>query len=223
MHAHATSRSHPRIHPSLAEHAVPHPRDIVTRPWVPPQYPTGVSRHCTTTLQAGGGQSPRNPILPDREVGAWIGAGRLNRAEAIGERGLHDDRRVRGRKGVRDIVGRAGLLARLDQLLVDSATDRWVVITGGPGMGKSALLAAWLSRREAAGVVVPHHFIRRGAYDWDDPAELVDSLVAQIEDGFPGLREPDGDERMHPATRLARRCRACPRACCGHAAGAWSS
>jgi WD40 repeat protein len=95
-------------------------------------------------------------------------------------------------------------LARLDQLLVDSETDRWVVITGGPGMGKSALLAAWLARREATGAVVPHHFIRRGAYDWDDPAKLVGSLVAQLEDGFPDLHEPDGDERMHPATRLAR-------------------
>jgi WD40 repeat protein len=101
-------------------------------------------------------------------------------------------------------VGRAGLLARLDRLLVDSETDRWVVITGGPGMGKSALLAAWLARREAAGAVVPHHFIRRGAYDWDDPAKLVGSLVAQIEDHFSDLREPDADERMHPATRLAR-------------------
>jgi hypothetical protein len=29
-------------------------------------------------------------------------------------------------------VGRAALLARLDRLLVDSETDRWVVITGGP-------------------------------------------------------------------------------------------
>src|SRR5215468_10840712 len=101
-------------------------------------------------------------------------------------------------------VGRTALLARLDQLLVDSETDRWVVITGGPGMGKSALLAAWLARRQAAGAVVPHHFIRRGMYDWDDPRKLVGSLVAQIEDGFPDLREPDGDERMHPAIRLAQ-------------------
>ena len=29
-------------------------------------------------------------------------------------------------------------------------------------MGKSALLAAWLARRETAGDMVPHHFIRRG-------------------------------------------------------------
>ena len=40
-------------------------------------------------------------------------------------------------------------------------------------MGKSALLAAWLARCEAAGTGVPHHFIRRGTYDWDDPAKLV--------------------------------------------------
>jgi hypothetical protein len=104
-------------------------------------------------------------------------------------------------------VGRSGLLARLDQLLVSSDTDRWVVITSGPGMGKSALLAAWLARRVAAGAVVPHHFIRRATYDWDDPAKLVGSLVAQIGDGFPDLREMDADERMHPTPLPERRAR----------------
>mgnify|MGYP007010129529 CR=1 FL=1 len=29
-------------------------------------------------------------------------------------------------------VGRAALLARLDQLLIADRTDRWVVLTGGP-------------------------------------------------------------------------------------------
>jgi hypothetical protein len=100
-------------------------------------------------------------------------------------------------------VGREGLLSRLDQLLVDSDTDRWIVVTGGPGMGKSALLAAWLARRDAAGAVVVHHFIRRGEYDWDDPAKLVGSLVAQLEERFPDVREPDANARMHPASRLA--------------------
>jgi hypothetical protein len=101
-------------------------------------------------------------------------------------------------------VGRAELLARLDQWLLADGTDRWVVVTGGPGMGKSALLAAWLVRREEAGAPVPHHFIRRGQYDWDDPAKLVSSLVAQLEEAFPGVREPEGDSRWHPATRLGR-------------------
>jgi len=102
-------------------------------------------------------------------------------------------------------VGRAALLARLDQLLVADRTDRidrWVVVTGGPGMGKSAMLAAWLARREAAGVVVPHHFIRRGEYDWDDPAKLVGSLVAQLEERFPDQREPAVEARAQPAARL---------------------
>jgi ATP/maltotriose-dependent transcriptional regulator MalT len=100
-------------------------------------------------------------------------------------------------------VGRAALLARLDQLLVADRTDRWVVVTGGPGMGKSAVLAAWLARREAAGAMVPHHFIRRGEYDWDDPAKLVSSLVAQLEEHFPDQHEPAADAQKHPATRLA--------------------
>src|SRR5512144_2952411 len=82
-----------------------------------------------------------------------------------GERFDYTNERQRHEK----FVGREALLARLDELLVKGGADRWVVVTGGPGMGKSAILSAWLTRREAAGAVVPHHFIRRGAYDWDDP------------------------------------------------------
>jgi WD40 repeat protein len=93
-------------------------------------------------------------------------------------------------------------LARLDQLLVEDRVDRWVVVTGGPGMGKSALLAAWLDRRERAGATVPHHFIRRAEYDWDDPVKLVGSLVAQLGRRFPDQREPVADANMHPAARL---------------------
>ncbi|HEX7837221.1 MAG TPA: NACHT domain-containing protein, partial [Kofleriaceae bacterium] len=99
-------------------------------------------------------------------------------------------------------MGRAALLAQLDQLLIGEPADRWVVVTGGPGMGKSALLAQWLARREAAGEAVPHHFIRRGEYDWDDPEKLVGSLVAQIVARFPDQPEPEADARMHPAARL---------------------
>src|SRR6185295_5716090 len=81
--------------------------------------------------------------------------------------------------------------------------DRWVVVTGGPGMGKSAVLAAWLARREASGSAVPHHFIRRGFANWDDPEALVDSLVAQIDAPFPGARDPAADARLAPVARLA--------------------
>ena len=93
------------------------------------------------------------------------------------------------------------LLAQLDQLLIEQTVDRWVVLTGGPGMGKSALLAQWLARREAAGNPMPHHFIRRGEYDWDDPAKLAASLVAQIVAQFPAPPEPEADAHMHGCNR----------------------
>lgn len=70
-------------------------------------------------------------------------------------------------------------------------------------MGKSAVLAAWLARREEAGEIVPHHFIRRGWSNWDDPEAMVDSLVAQIEARVPDLCEPEADARPAPAARLA--------------------
>jgi nucleoside phosphorylase len=100
-------------------------------------------------------------------------------------------------------VGRADLLARLDRELIEDTAQRWVVVTGGPGMGKSAALATWLARREAAGDTVPHHFIRRGWADWDDPEAMVGSLVAQIDARFPDLCEPEADARLAPAARLA--------------------
>jgi predicted ATPase len=92
-------------------------------------------------------------------------------------------------------VGREALLDQLDELLTADCADRWVVVTGGPGMGKSALLAAWLARRERASAVVPHHFIRRGQYDWDDPAKLVSSLVAQLSGAR--ARRMATDDKVH--------------------------
>jgi hypothetical protein len=66
-----------------------------------------------------------------------------------------------------------------------------VVVTGGPGMGKSAILAAWLLRREAAGAVVAHHFVRRQVASWDQPEVIAASLAAQLEARFPELRDPE--------------------------------
>jgi hypothetical protein len=51
-------------------------------------------------------------------------------------------------------VGREDVLAWLDERLDGPGEAGWVVLTGGPGMGKSAILSEWLKRREAAGIVV---------------------------------------------------------------------
>ena len=91
----------------------------------------------------------------------------------------------------RRFVGRDDVLAQLDEWLLGPGEAGWVVITGGPGMGKSAVLSAWLGQREAAGAVVPHHFVRRQVVDWDQPERIAASLAAQIEALFPELRDPE--------------------------------
>jgi ATP/maltotriose-dependent transcriptional regulator MalT len=89
----------------------------------------------------------------------------------------------------RRFVGREDVLARLDEWLLGPDETRWVVVTGGPGMGKSAILSQWLDRREADGAAVPHHFVRRQVIDWDQPERIATSLAAQIEAMFPEQRD----------------------------------
>lgn len=48
-------------------------------------------------------------------------------------------------------VRRDDVLAHLDEWLVDADDTRWVFVTGGPGMGKRAILSAWLARHEHSG------------------------------------------------------------------------
>ena len=74
----------------------------------------------------------------------------------------------------RRFVGREDVLAQLDEWLLGPSEAGWVVVTGGPGMGKSAVLSAWLARREAACAEVPHHFVRRQVADWDQPERIAE-------------------------------------------------
>jgi hypothetical protein len=90
------------------------------------------------------------------------------------------------------------VLARLDEWLLGPDDTGWVVVTGGPGMGKSAILSKWLDRREAAGAAVPHHFVRRQVIDWGQPERIAASLAAQIEAMFPEQR----DAQAKPEGRL---------------------
>ena len=51
-------------------------------------------------------------------------------------------------------MGREDVLAQLDAWLLGPGEAGWIVVTGVPGMSKSAVLSSWLARREAAGAVV---------------------------------------------------------------------
>ncbi|MCY1083181.1 SIR2 family protein [Archangium lansingense] len=104
------------------------------------------------------------------------------------ERGRHEE-----------LLGREDVMAELDALVLGGPSRGWVLVKGGPGMGKSALLAEWLKRREDAGLPVPpHHFLRRGVEDWDRPEVIKRNLAAQVERLYPALAEPDA----RPESRL---------------------
>ncbi|REG30532.1 NACHT domain-containing protein, partial [Archangium gephyra] len=104
------------------------------------------------------------------------------------ERGRHEE-----------LLGREDVMAELDELLVGGPSRGWVLVKGGPGMGKSALLAEWLKQREGAGLPVPpHHFLRRGVEDWDRPEVVKRNLAAQVERLYPEL----ADSNARPETRL---------------------
>ncbi|WP_437873036.1 TIR domain-containing protein [Sorangium sp. So ce363] len=95
--------------------------------------------------------------------------------------------------------GREDVLSAIDRHLDGAGVSgRWVLVTGGPGMGKSAILSRWLDVQEQRGHRAPHHFLRRDVMDWDRPEAVARSLSAQIEALFPAQRDPEA----RPESRL---------------------
>uniref|UniRef100_UPI00286C7A2E AAA family ATPase n=1 Tax=Archangium sp. TaxID=1872627 RepID=UPI00286C7A2E len=120
----------------------------------------------------------------------------MKRVALVGE--SIDFRLERGRHET--LLGREDVLAELDRLLGPAADSRgWVLLKGGPGMGKSALLAHYLARLEGQGQRVPHHFLRRGVEDWDRPEVVARNLATQVEALLP--------EQAHPEARPESRLR----------------
>ena len=78
----------------------------------------------------------------------------------------------------------------------------WIAIHGDAWSGKTYLLCAVLDQLEDEGAVVIQHFYGRGPAWWDEPDNVVDSLVAQL-DAFALGRPPfQGDrpyDRLHQA------------------------
>lgn len=102
------------------------------------------------------------------------------REQAAAPAGVIDFSQERARHGT--ILGR-------DQVFetvlgwIDESPKGWILVKGGPGTGKSAILAALLDRFEAASgpELVPHHFLRRGQGNWDEPDAVLRNLSARLE------------------------------------------
>jgi WD40 repeat protein len=124
-------------------------------------------------------------------------------ADPTGRRGVHakqspdiiDFTGERGRHV--HFFGRQDVLHELDEWL-QGRDGGWLLLTGSPGLGKSAIFNEWLEQRERAGLPTAFHFIRRGIQNWADPAVVRASLAAQIERDFPEQHDPDAE----PAQRL---------------------
>jgi Trypsin-like peptidase domain/AAA ATPase domain len=93
--------------------------------------------------------------------------------------------------------GRRDILPQLDEWL-QVRESGWLLLTGSPGLGKSAIFNHWLELREQAGLPSAFHFIRRGVQNWADPAVVRANLAAQIEHDFREQR----DASVDPAQRL---------------------
>ncbi|MCA9704916.1 MAG: formate dehydrogenase accessory sulfurtransferase FdhD [Myxococcales bacterium] len=107
------------------------------------------------------------------------------------------------------LVSRKDVLDRLDALVDDPAVTH-VLLRGGPGTGKSALVSAWLASRgepergPRTEICVPYHFIRRGLADWDRAATVRRNLMASLAAMFPACEAPELDAPHGLSTLLQR-------------------
>ena len=81
-----------------------------------------------------------------------------------------------------EIIGRQEEIATV-RGWIDGALRGWILIKGGPGTGKSAILAATLSQleQEFGAESIPYHFLRRDQSNWAEPDVVVPNLIARLE------------------------------------------
>ena len=100
------------------------------------------------------------PLSPDARIGELLGQG---------------------------FVGRQWLVQDIDRWLKENQESRVFLLTGEPGVGKSAF-AAWLAHHNKANIIAAH-FIEYNKPDRRDPKRIVTSLSFQIATRLPDYRK----------------------------------
>jgi hypothetical protein len=85
-----------------------------------------------------------------------------------------------------DFVGRHWLSEHVQTFLHVSPSG-YLLLTGGPGVGKSAFVTAQIHQSPRP---VVYHFIKRGMGSWDEPEALLRSLTAQLRRKYALLQTP---------------------------------
>jgi WD40 repeat protein len=102
----------------------------------------------------------------------------------------------------RELFGRQLFIEQFEEGLRQGG---WIVISGQPGVGKSALLVQLLNQLEQQrGRPVPHHFLRRTIADSARPGAVLRALAAQIEAQYPQQTDPDAPPELRLIQLLAR-------------------
>ena len=94
--------------------------------------------------------------------------------------GLIDFAQERMRHG--EIIGREEVMSTV-RGWIDGASRGWILIKGGPGTGKSAILVGILNllEKEYGAESAPYHFLRRGQSNWNEPDAVVRNLTTRLE------------------------------------------
>src|SRR5262249_36572281 len=100
-------------------------------------------------------------------------------------------------------VGREWLFDRVNVWLAGARSEPALLITGEPGIGKSAFIAE-LARRNLDGRVVAYHFCTRENRRTLEPGAFVLNLATMLASRLPSFAQARGDREVSEALREAQ-------------------
>ncbi|GEM_PF-1515570 len=93
-----------------------------------------------------------------------------------------------------NLIGRAWLTRQVETFLKEKKSG-YLLVTGQPGVGKSAFIASLIRARPQTAI---YHFLKQRMGNWDDAEDAIRSLSAQLRCCF-AIQEADDDRRLSPS------------------------